>query len=386
MATAHRPGVFHSLPVLAVEPLTDDSVTLTLAVPPELREYFRYAPGQHITVRRPSHGGQAEMRRTYSLCDPADPRGPRTLRVGIRRVEGGEFSGYATKELTAGDQLEVMAPVGRFRLEPRPGRYAAIVGGSGITPVLSIVSTLLARERDARFHLVRSDRSADSTMFLEEVAALKDRWPERFQLASVLSREQQSGGLLSGRLNAERLRTLLPALLPVQAVDGWFLCGPHGLVLAAQRALDGLGVLPARVHQEIFHADEASVATVTASSTLVSNGTSQPADAAQTSRSAASASGAVYPGATVTATLDGRSGRWEVLDGEPLLQTVLRNRSDAPYACRGGVCGTCRAKLVSGEVRMDRNFALEAEEVADGYVLSCQSHPLTEEVTLDFDG
>ncbi|MFE2280453.1 1,2-phenylacetyl-CoA epoxidase subunit PaaE [Streptomyces sp. NPDC059454] len=348
---------FHRLRVAAVDRLTDDSVALALTVPPHLAEEYRYAPGQHLALRRVADG--EDIRRTYSICSPApDGEAPSTLRVGVRLVEGGAFSTYALKEIGLGDELEVMTPAGRFTLPPAPGRYAAIVGGSGITPVLSIVSTLLAREPRARFCLIRSDRTTASTMFLEEVADLKDRYPERLQLVTVLSREEQQAGLPSGRLDQERLTGLLPVLLPVEQVDGWFLCGPYGLVEGAERALRGLGVARSRIHQEIFHVDAGTAAVATS-----------PAPAHS----------------TVTARLDGRGGTWPVQDGESLLDTVLRNRSDAPYACKGGVCGTCRAFLVSGEVRMDRNFALESEETEAGYVLACQSHPVTERVELDFD-
>ncbi|MGW1866346.1 2Fe-2S iron-sulfur cluster-binding protein [Streptomyces mauvecolor] len=349
--------MFHPLRVSEVEQLTDDSVAVTFAVPPELREAYRHLPGQHLALRR-SVGGE-EIRRTYSICAPAvEAPGEPVLRVGIRLVEGGSFSTYAFKELAVGDTVDVMEPMGRFVLDPRPGHFAAIVGGSGITPVLSIAATLLAREPEARFCLIRSDRSAASTMFLEETADLKDRYPERFQLVTVLSREEQQSGLPSGRLDRERLAGLLPALLPVADIDGWFLCGPFGLVEGAERALRGLGVDRNRIHQEIFHVDAAPAPLATAAA---------PAHA------------------TLTATLDGRSGNWPVQDGETLLETVLRARADAPYACKGGVCGTCRAFLVKGEVRMERNFALEPEETEAGYVLACQSHPATGEVELDFD-
>jgi len=350
---------FHPLPVAAVDRLTDDSVALTFSVPPALREEYRHAPGQHLALRRTVDG--TDVRRTYSICSPApapDGAGPSTLRVGVRLVDGGAFSTYALKEIAVGDELEVMTPAGRFTLDPAPGLYAAVVGGSGITPVLSIVTTLLTREPGARFCLIRSDRTSASTMFLEEVADLKDRFPTRFQLVTVLSREEQQAGLPSGRLDQERLSGLLPALLPIEEVAGWFLCGPFGLVQSAERALRGLGVARTRIHEEIFHVD---------AGTLVAPAVPAPAHS------------------TVTARLDGRGGSWPVQDGESLLETVLRNRPDAPYACKGGVCGTCRAFLVSGEVRMDRNFALEPEETEAGYVLACQSHPVTEKVELDFD-
>ncbi|MEI7033949.1 2Fe-2S iron-sulfur cluster-binding protein [Streptomyces pratensis] len=351
--------MFHPLRVSAIERITDDAVAVTLDVPTELRETFRHTPGQHLNVRYRVDG--EEVRRSYSICAPAtEPPGDPVLRVGIRMVEGGAFSTYALKELAVGDHVEAMPPRGRFVLKPRPGLFAAVVGGSGITPVLSMAATLLGREPAARFCLVRSDRTAASTMFLDEVADLKDRYPERFQLVTALSREEQSAGLPSGRLDTERLTALLPAMLPVPEVDGWFLCGPLGLVRGAEKALRALGVDRTRVHQEIFHVDDGPV-----DATVVP--VAAPADA------------------TLTATLHGRSGNWPVKDSESLLETVLRGRADAPYACKGGVCGTCRAFLVSGEVRMDRNFALEPEETEAGFVLACQSHPLTPEVELDFD-
>ncbi|MGW1772261.1 2Fe-2S iron-sulfur cluster-binding protein [Streptomyces sp. NPDC002104] len=363
-----RHGAFHTLTVTAVDRLTEDSVALTLAVPPELRAEYRHSPGQHLTLRRAGSAaaGTGEVRRTYSICSPApaaDGPGPAALRVGVRLVEGGEFSSFAHKEISAGDALDVMVPAGRFVLDPAAAppaaHYAAIVGGSGITPVLSIAATLLAARPDARFCLVRSDRSAASTMFLEEVADLKDRHPDRFQLVTVLSREEQEAGLPSGRLGEERLTELLPALLPVTEVTGWFLCGPYGLVTGAERALAALGVLRTRVHEEVFHVEDTAAPARTASAEVTRG--------------------------RVTARLDGRSGTWPVRDGESLLEAVLRARADAPYACKGGVCGTCRAFVVSGEVRMDRNFALEERETEAGFVLACQSHPVSEDVEIDFD-
>jgi ring-1,2-phenylacetyl-CoA epoxidase subunit PaaE len=352
--------MFHPLRVSEIERITDDAVAVTFAVPAALRETFRHTPGQHLNVRH--HVGDEEIRRSYSICTPATEQpGAPLLRVGIRMVDGGAFSTYALKELAVGDQVEAMAPTGRFVLAPRPGNFAAVVGGSGITPVLSMAATLLAREPLARFCLIRSDRTVASTMFLDEVADLKDRYPDRFQLVTSLSREEQAAGLHSGRLDRERLTGLLPALLSVPDVDGWFLCGPLGLVRGAESALRALGADRSRIHQEIFHV----TGQVTASS---------------------AATQVVTPSESrLTATLDGRSGSWPVQGGESLLDTVLRSRSDAPYACKGGVCGTCRAFLVSGEVWMDRNFALEPEETGAGFVLACQSHPVTPEVEIDFD-
>ena len=396
-------STFRPLRVEAVEPLTDDAVAVSLAVPPELRSVYGYAPGQHITLRRhvaetgqaggtgesAGPGGGLRARRTYSLCAPAE-EAPATLRIGIRGVPGGEFSTYALKELAPGDLVDVLPPAGRFVLDPRPGRFAAVVGGSGITPVLSIAATLLEREPEARFCLLRSDRSTASTMFLDEVADLKDRFPDRFQLVPTLTKETRQSGLPGGRLDEERLTGLLPALLPVAAVDGWFLCGPFGLVEGAARALRGLGVPRARIHQEVFHVDEPPEGPAGGSGPG-SNGSApgagwRPGSGPGPVAGRGSGSGAVREAATLAATLDGRSDRWPVDDGESVLETVLRHRTDAPFACRGGVCGTCRVRLVSGEVRMERNYALEPDELAAGYVLACQSRPVTETVEVDFDG
>lgn len=376
-------STFHPLRVTAVDRLTEDAVAVSLAVPPPLRTAYRYSPGQHITLRRPAtsaagtpqdpESASLRARRTYSLCAPAE-EAPAALRVGIREVPGGEFSTYAGKHLAPGDTVEVLPPAGRFVLEPRPGRFAAVVGGSGITPVLSIAATLLRREPDARFCLIRSDRSAASTMFLEEVADLKDSYPDRFQVVTALSREEQHSGLPAGRLDRERLSALLPALLPVADVDGWYLCGPLGLVEEASGALRGLGVPRTHVHQEVFHVDAApSGRDARAAAAIAAAGSGPPAPGSA-------------PAATVGVTLDGRSGRWPMHAGETVLETVLRHRTEAPFACRGGVCGTCRVRLLSGEVRMERNYALEPDELDAGYVLACQSHPVTEALEVDFDG
>lgn len=374
-------STFHPLRVTAVDRLTDDAVAVTLAVPPELRPLYGYAPGQHIALRRRTVQGaptaKTEARRTYSLCAPA-AEAPEALRIGIRGIEGGDFSSYALKELTPGDTVDVLPPSGRFVLEPRPGHFAAVVGGSGVTPVLSIAATLLTREPGARFCLIRSDRSTSSTMFLEDVADLKDRFPDRFQLVTALSREEQQSGLPTGRLDEERLSGLLPSLLPVADIEGWYLCGPLGLVEGASRALRGLDVPRGRIHQEIFHVDDAPAGPGTGTVARAGTGTAGSADRG--------AHGATAHAAAVTATLDGRSGCWPMDDGESVLETVLRHRADAPFACKGGVCGTCRVRLVSGEVRMDRNYALEPDELAAGYVLACQSRPVTDALEVDFDG
>ncbi len=359
--TGRRHGTFHVLRVASVEPLTDDAVAITFAVPDDLRALYAFEPGQHLTLRTVVDG--EEVRRNYSICAAATEG---RLRIGVKRLEGGAFSTHATSTLQAGDEVEVMTPTGRFspRLDPAQARhYAAVAAGSGITPVLSIVATALEVEPRSTVSLVYGNRTAGSVMFLEELADLKDRFAERFRLVHVLSREPQEAELLSGRLDPPRLRRLLAALVPPETVDEWFLCGPFAMVQGAGELLAELGVDPAHVHTELFHVEgEAPRESVTP----------EQVRAAGTS--------------SVVVTLDGRASTVAVpRTGERILDAVLAVRADAPYACKGGVCGTCRAKVVSGEVSMARNYALDPEETRAGFVLACQSVPVSDDVELDFD-
>jgi ring-1,2-phenylacetyl-CoA epoxidase subunit PaaE len=359
--TGRRHGTFHPLRVGAVEPLTDDAVAITFEVPEDLRADYAFDPGQHLTLR--TEVGGTEVRRNYSICAPA-PSG--RLRIGVKRLDGGVFSGHATSTLKVGDVVDVMTPTGRFtpHLEPAHARhYCAIAAGSGITPVLSIVASVLEVEPASTVTLVYGNRTVASVMFLEELADLKDRYPGRFRLLHVLSRERQEAELLSGRLDPPRLRRLLEVLLPADTVDEWFLCGPFEMVEGAREVLHEAGVGANHVHTELFHVEgEAPRVSVTP----------EEVRAAGTS--------------TVVATLDGRATTLQVpRTGERVLDAMLTVRADAPYACKGGVCGTCRAKIVSGEVSMARNYALDDEEMAAGFVLACQSVPVSDEVELDFD-
>jgi ring-1,2-phenylacetyl-CoA epoxidase subunit PaaE len=359
MAAAH--AAFHPLRVAAIEPLTDDAVALTFDVPAELRGDYAWTAGQHVTIRCDDG-----VRRSYSVCTP-----PSTglLQVGVKRLPGGYFSGAVLDALAVGDSLEVMTPAGRFtpRLDPEAAKsYVAIAAGSGITPVLSIVATLLEVEPRAEVTLLYANRSSSSVMFLDEVADLKDRHVERFRVLHVLSREQQEVELFSGRLDTERLRRLCDTLIAPKEVDEWFLCGPQAMVLELREALSQLGV--DRVHTELFHAD--SVPREALPDSLPDRPVGDDADAAQ-----------------VTIRLDGRSSTFPLAQGDvPVLEAALRVRADAPFACRGGVCGTCRARLLEGTVTMEANWALEADELARGYVLTCQSHPTSPTVVLDYDG
>jgi ring-1,2-phenylacetyl-CoA epoxidase subunit PaaE len=359
--TGRRHGTFHPLRVAAIEPLTDDAVAITFAVPAELRDDYTFDAGQHLTLRTEVDG--AEVRRNYSICAPAPGR---TLRIGVKRLDGGVFSGHATSTLKVGDTVDVMTPTGRFtpHVEPTQARhYGAIAAGSGITPVLSIVATVLEVEPASTVTLVYGNRTATSVMFLDELADLKDRYPSRFRLLHVLSREQQESELLSGRLDPPRLRRLLAALLPPDTVDEWFLCGPFAMVEGAREVLLEAGVGASHVHAELFHVEGEAPRESVSLEQVRAAGTS-----------------------TVVVTLDGRATTVHVpRTGQRVLDAVLEVRADAPYACKGGVCGTCRARLVSGEVSMARNYALDPDEVEAGFVLACQSVPVSDDLELDFD-
>nr|WP_221634181.1 1,2-phenylacetyl-CoA epoxidase subunit PaaE [Nocardioides luti] len=342
--------------VAAIDPLTDDAVAVTFAVPPELADDYAFVHGQHLSIRTGD-----DVRRSYSLCTAPSSR---VLRIGVKRLPGGAFSEGVLDRLRVGDELEVMTPAGRFttELDPTARRtYVAIAAGSGITPVLSIVAALLEGEPGARVTLVYANRTHRTVMFLDEVHDLKDRFPDRFQIVHVLSREAQDVELFSGRLDAERLRGILDALVPADTVDDWFLCGPQQMVAELRGAITDAGGT-GRIHTELFHAD--------------------PVTRAPVAELAGGAEGA----AQVTIRLDGRASDFDLRpDDVPVLEAALRVRSDLPFACKGGVCGTCRARVVEGSVAMDVNYALEPEEVERGYVLTCQSHPTAERVVLDYD-
>ncbi len=371
MATRAR---FHDLAVVAIDPLTDDSVAITFDVPSDLQEAYAHSAGQHVAVVAPALADG--VRRSYSICTPA---GSGELRIGVKLLPGGGFSAYAANKLAAGDVLQVLTPVGRFgprSLDPEAEHsYVLVAAGSGITPLLSIAGTVLAAEPGSRVTLLYANRTARSVMFAEDVADLKDRYPTRLQVLHLLSREPGAGDLLSGRLDRDRMGRLLDTLVPPDGVHGWFLCGPHGMVTDLRDEVIERGVDPATVHTELFHADESPrspAGTATEAAT-------RPGDPAAASPSAERV-------AEVEVVLDGRRSTVRVpVDGMPVLEAALAVRADAPFSCRGGVCGTCRARVVEGSVRMDHSYALEADEIADGFVLTCQSHPTSDRVLLDYD-
>jgi ring-1,2-phenylacetyl-CoA epoxidase subunit PaaE len=360
-APGRRHAVFHPLRVAAVDRLTEDSVAITFDVPDELRDEFRFNPGQHLSVKAAALGD--DVRRNYSICAPATG-GP--LRIGVKRIPDGAFSSYAADQLRAGDVLDVMTPSGTFSTPldaANTKRYVAVAAGSGITPVLSILGTVLEVEPQSTAALIYVNRRTSTIMFLEELEDLKNRFPDRFQLVHVLGQEMTEVEMLSGRLDVDRLGLILDTIIPVDDVDEWFLCGPLAMTDSVRGVLLERDVNTAHVHRELFHVG-----------------------APVTRRRPTTDPGTPVTGAKVTVILDGRSLTFTLpRDGDSVLDETLRARSDAPYACKNAVCGTCRAKVVEGKVEMDSNYALEPDEVARGYVLTCQAHPVTDLVTVDFD-
>ena len=364
-AAPRRHSVFHPLRVACIERLTDDAVAITFEVPPELRDQFRFQAGQHVSIRSPVVGD--DVRRNYSICAAAT--GDQRLRIGVKRIPDGIFSSYVAERLRPGDVLDIMTPTGSFSTALRPGqrkRYGAIAAGSGITPVLSILSTALEVEPESSAVLVYVNRTTLGIMFLEDLEDLKNRYPDRFQLIHVLDEEPLDVEILSGRLDADRLGRILDHLILPGDVDEWFLCGPLPLTDVARTVLLAYGADDQHVHRELFFVG--------------------PPPAAGSRAPAAALAAEPETGAEVTVLLDGRSQTFVLPeDGASILDATLRYRADAPFACKNGVCGTCRAKVIEGKVRMDANYALEPADVAAGYALACQSHPAANRVVLDFD-
>ncbi|WP_427006370.1 1,2-phenylacetyl-CoA epoxidase subunit PaaE [Pseudarthrobacter sp. H2] len=396
-ATGRRRASFHPLTVDEVRRLTDDAIEVKFGVPAELSGQFDYLPGQYVALRTtlPDEQGEPhEIRRSYSIC--AEPRsfedGSSEIRVAIKKDLGGLFSTWANAELKAGDVLDVMSPMGAFvskhgrdgkeqnlmtsmnhptelegGLAGEPGSFVAIAAGSGITPVIAIARTLLAAHPETRFDLVYANKAAMDVMFLEELADLKDKYPSRLALHHVLSREQRIAPLLSGRIDAGKLQALLGTAIQAETVDEWFLCGPFELVQLCRDTLAERGVAPEHIRFELFTSGKPDRPEGNIGRPVV-------ADESQDTYK-------------ITFKLDGLQG--DVTSPtharESILNAALRVRPDVPFACAGGVCGTCRAKVVAGAVTMDENYALEQDELDRGYVLTCQSHPTTPEVTVDFD-
>jgi len=355
---------FYQLKVKDVRPETADCVSVSLEVPDDLRETFRFAPGQYLTFRK--HVQDAEIRRSYSICSsPKDGE----LRVAIKKVEEGKFSNYAHENLKGGDVLDVMPPMGKFtpkKTETNHKEYLAFCAGSGVTPIMSIMKTVLEDEPNSNFTLVYGNRNRNTIIFREAIEALKNKYMQRLRIFHVLSREHMDIPLFNGRIDAQKCLEFCDSLIDVKEIDEAFICGPEDMILSVREQLIQLGMPSANVHIELFTSPD------------------QPKATHQKWVSEHSKSTGLM--SKVSVTLDGTTFDMELgYTGESILDAALRNGADLPYACKGGVCATCRAKVTEGSVEMEVNYSLEHDEIEKGYVLTCQSHPRTERVVVDFD-
>lgn len=352
---------FHTLRVKDIRQETADCVSVSFVVPEQLKKEFEFTHGQSLTLRKYFHN--EEIRRSYSICSsPLDNE----LRVAIKKAYNGIFSTFANTELKPGDEIEVMPPSGNFftRLDPGNARnYVAFAAGSGITPVISIIKTTLALEPKSTFTLVYGNRTHASIIFKEELGALKDKYLNRFSLYHVLSRERMEADINYGRINEEKCIQLLK-VINFSDKDEFFICGPEEMIFSVKHFLEGIGVNNRNIHYELFN-------------TPVKQRTAlyKPAEVKENDDSS-----------HVTVKLDGRSFDF-ILDynSNNILDAALLQGADLPFACKGGVCTTCKARLIEGEIEMEVNYGLEPDEVAAGYILTCQSHPRTKKVTVDFD-
>jgi ring-1,2-phenylacetyl-CoA epoxidase subunit PaaE len=355
---------FHSLRIREVRPETADAVSVSFEVPPELREQYRFTQGQFVTLK--AHVDGEETRRSYSICvGVTDYDRDGELRIGIKRVRGGRFSNFAFDTLQAGHTIEVMTPDGRFftHLNADEGKqYVAFAGGSGITPVLAIVKTTLDVEPRSTFTLIYGNRSVDAIMFAEELEDLKNRYMNRFVLYNVLSDDMQDVDLFNGVLDRSKCAAFLEALVSPEAIDEAFVCGPAPMMDAAEAALKAAGVADSKVHVERF-------------------GTPLPQAGAPVVEITEQT-----PAADLEIVIDGNRRKLRLpYEGASLLDVGLHAGLALPYACKGGVCCTCRAKVLEGEVKMDKNYTLEPQEIRDGFVLTCQCHPVSERVVVSYD-
>lgn len=358
-ATAPR---FHRLRISDLKRETPEAVSIAFAVPDEMRDAYAFAPGQYLTLRATLEG--EDLRRSYSICSGPDDG---ELRIAVKQVDGGAFSTWANTALQAGDELDVMTPTGRFGIAHVPAEARIHVGfaaGSGITPILSIARGILAREPDSRFFLFYGNRNPREMLFREQLEELKDRFLGRLSVFHVLSQEEQDIPILNGRLDGEKVRVLLRHMVPAEQVDHVFVCGPTGMSEEIEAALREIGVPDERVHIERF----------------VSGLGGKPRPKPVPTALAAEAAHR-----TAALIVDGNRREVKVAEGEAILDAALRAGLDLPYACKGGMCSTCRAKVVEGTVEMEVNYSLEPWETQAGFVLTCQAHPTSERVVIDYD-
>ena len=354
---------FHSLRVKKIVKETEDCVSIEFEVPAELKEMFRFRQGQNLTIKKILNG--EELRRNYSICtSPFDNK----LKVAVKKVEGGVFSTYANEQLREGEVLDVLPPTGKFHTElnaTQKKRYVAFAAGSGITPIFSIIKTTLLTEPQSEFTLVYGNRTKNSIIFKEELEALKDKFIDRFRVYHILSRERTDAPINSGRIDTDKLNLLFDKVIDLDRCDEFFLCGPEEMIFCIKGYLAGKGVADQKVHFELFTVPGQKQTTGNREQTTPDDNS---------------------PKANVSVKLDGVMFDFNLgYESESILDAALKQGADLPYACKGGVCTTCKARLVEGEVAMDVNWGLEPDEVAAGFILTCQSHPKTAKVIIDFD-
>lgn len=354
---------FHALKVKAVKKETSDCVSVVFDVPDHLRETFRFTQGQSLTMRTVLNG--EEVRRTYSICSsPLDEQ----LKVAIKKVEGGLFSGFANEQLKPNDVLDVMPPIGRFYTTlnaVNKKNYIGFAAGSGITPLLSIIKTTLATEPDSSFTLVYGNKNRSSIIFFEELEGLKNKYINRFNLIHILSREKTDAALNFGRISQDKCNELFSKLLDVKTTDEFFICGPEEMIFSVKGFLESKGIAEKKIHFELFTTPGQGKKYEVRNTTYEKEG----------------------PQSNIKMRLDGRSFEFSIpLNSDTtILDAAMQQGADVPYACKGGVCCTCKAKLLEGEVKMEVHWGLEEEEIEQGFILTCQAHPTTANVTVDFD-
>jgi ring-1,2-phenylacetyl-CoA epoxidase subunit PaaE len=351
---------FHRLAVNDLRREASDAVSMTFTIPAELTGDYSFLPGQYLTLRTTMDG--EEVRRSYSICSGPDDG---ELRIAVKKVDGGAFSNWAADELKAGDQLDVMTPTGRFGIAHTPDQarvYVGFAAGSGITPILSIAKGMLAREPDSRFFLFYGNRSAGGMLFREQLEELKDRFLQRFSVFHVISGEEQDIPILQGRLDGDKVRVLLRSLVPAASVDHVFICGPTGMSEDIETTCREIGIADERIHVERF----------------VSEFGGKP-------RARKVIEASAPPKAMASLTIDGKRREVPVAEDESILDAALRAGMDLPFACKGGMCSTCRAKLVEGEAQMEVNYSLEPWELKAGFILTCQARPISDKVVVDYD-
>ena len=357
---------FYSLRISDISQETESAVCLSFFVPEQLKEKFHFTQGQHLTLRQTIDN--QEVRRSYSICSGIDDN---NLKVAIKAIDGGVFSTFANTQLKANDSIDVMPPQGDFNTELSSGnakKYMCICAGSGITPILSIVKSILSSEPDSQVTLLFGNKNSSTIMFKDELGFLKNRYLTRFNWLNILSREEQDTDILFGRLDNKKGSQLHAShLIDIAGTDEFFLCGPESMISEVSRGLRSSGVDEEKIHYELFFAS---------------------AEDAQAVVEKHHARASQYAGqqAEVTVTVGGRSSRFKLAaDGENILDAALNNGADLPFSCKGGVCATCKAKLLEGQVDMDLNHALSDKELAEGFILTCQSHPVSDTVVVDFD-